>query len=809
MSHRFFRKRHSFHRLYVGLTLVAVLSLLTACQTFTFSQPTPTSSTSALTAPPLVPITFQVTVPATTSSGDVILEVVDEVTGTALNSQRHTMKPIGEHFYALELGFPAGSVIRYRYLHQEIIPQIERNPYGQPVRYRLAVARAPAIIEDRVVAWQGSNPVTESGRLVGQVFDATTHTPIADALVCMAGIQTYTASDGTFTLENLPNGKHNLVVLPIEGSYHAFQQEAVIATNAVTPAQIALQPARLVNVTFVVQPPPEHIRGLPMRIVGNLRSLGNTFADLEGGLSVLASRAPLLSLLDDGRYTFTLSLPEGTDLRYKYTLGDGFWNAEHAADGSFKVRQLIVPDHDITINDQIETWRMDGSETNPLTLYIKTPAETPEGERVSIQFRLYAWTPAIPMWPLGNQQWLYVFYSPQRALGNVSYRVCRNEQCGLADDLSTAGNTAAGLPLISAEGGNTITHQVERWSNLIPWTYSPPSTENAAWRSSFVAAVELAPHVSPISFPHLPATLKSIRELSATWVILSPTWSLTSITLPHLEYMPANDISGADLSALVSNAQQQGLNVALYPRINPFAITQALSNNPGSTDAWLAEYHRFILHMADKAMQTRAQALILGGPESDNFLSDHEEAWRDLIGTIRQKFPGLLIWAITEEQIQNHPAWVDQMDGVYVLASTLPTDGALDDTQLTAALGEYLDTLLLPFSQQIGKPIWIGLNYPSAQSIQSGCVTSQEGCLTFERLIWNGSILGQSPDLDRQARLYQAIAAAVNTRPWISGLVARGYQPAVDTTDVSPSVRGKPAAVVLNAWFQAWTNVSP
>lgn len=800
--------KHPRLTLHFVLSLLALISL-SGCQALTIFQPTPAPSTLTPASVPLVPLTFQVTVPSATSSGDVILEVVDEVTGIALNSQRYKMQPAGEQRYTLELGFPVGSVVRYRYLRQEIIPQVERNPYGQPVRYRLAVARAPAIIEDHVAAWQGSGPVIESGRLVGQVFDATTRAPVADALVCMAGIQTFTTSDGSFTLENLPPGKHNLVILPTEGSYHVFQQEAVIAPNALTPAQIALQPARLVNLTFVVQPPTEHIRGLPLRIVGNLRSLGNTFADLEGGLSVLPSRAPLLSLLDDGRYTFTLSLPEGTDLRYKYTLGDGFWNAEHALDGSFKVRQLIVPDHDTTINDQIETWAMDDSERNPLTLYIKVPPETPADERISIQFRLYTWTPAIPMWPLGNQQWLYVFYSPQHALGEVSYRVCRNEQCGLADDLATAGSTASGLPLISSEGSNTITHQVEKWNNLTPWSFTPPSIESATPRSSFVAAVEVAPHLSPLALPHLPATFMSIRELNANWIILSPTWSLTSTTPPRLEYVPTNGISSADLNALVSNAQQQGLSVALYPRTNPFALTQALSDNPNSIETWFSEYRRFILHVADKAAQSRAQALILGGPETEPLLSIHEADWRDLITTIRQKFTGQLIWTITEHQLETPPAWLDQVDGVYVLLSSLPNDGFPDESQLNEAMGNYLDASLSSLSQQLGKPLWVGIDYPSAQPIQNGCVVHQEGCLSSEHLIWNGSLPSLSPDLDRQAWIYQAIAVAINARPWIGGFTTRGYHPAVNLTDASPSVRGKPAAAVLSAWFRAWTNASP
>ena len=60
--------------------------------------------------------------------------------------------------------------------------------------------------------------------------------------------------------------------------------------------------------------------------------------------------------MPDGTYFLMVELPAGLDLRYKYSLGDGFWNSELTNDGQFHVRQLIVPDADLTISDTIESW---------------------------------------------------------------------------------------------------------------------------------------------------------------------------------------------------------------------------------------------------------------------------------------------------------------------------------------------------------------------------------------------------------------------------------------------------------------------
>ena len=97
--------------------------------------------------------------------------------------------------------------------------------------------------------------------------------------------------------------------------------------------------------------PSNTLPGAPVRLGGNLFQLGNTFADLRGGLSAVADRMPIMTALPDGRYTISLRLPAGADMRYKYTLGDGFWNAEHKTNSEFDVRQLIVPQEDTVINE--------------------------------------------------------------------------------------------------------------------------------------------------------------------------------------------------------------------------------------------------------------------------------------------------------------------------------------------------------------------------------------------------------------------------------------------------------------------------
>lgn len=98
------------------------------------------------------------------------------------------------------------------------------------------------------------------------------------------------------------------------------------------------------------------VPGVPVRIAGNILQLGNTFADLQGGVSTNTDRMPILSLQPDGRYSVTIGLPIGDTVQYKYTLGDGFWNAEHTVNGQWNLREFVVPAQDLAIQDAVQTW---------------------------------------------------------------------------------------------------------------------------------------------------------------------------------------------------------------------------------------------------------------------------------------------------------------------------------------------------------------------------------------------------------------------------------------------------------------------
>lgn len=810
--------------LFVLLMIITILASGCSFDLGGLAQNTPTAKAPPVSNNqnlPMAMVTFIVNVPSTAPPGDIGLELLDEVTGLALNPQRYKMTEEKPGVYTVQIPITVGSVIKYRYLRQENTLGIEYTSFGNQVRYRMAVIQGPMLLQDTVTAWTDYRYPDGTGKISGQVVNAETNTPVPSALVVCAGSQTLTASDGSFLLEGIVPGTHNMVVYSMDGAFQPFQQGALVAENASTSAFIQLIPANKVKVTFVVQIPESNIEGLPVRMIGNTTALGNTFADLEGGFSVLASRAPLMTMMGKGVYSLTLELPVGLDLRYKYTLGDGFWNAEHSSDSFFRVRQLIVPSSDFTQTDIVDTWQ--SGNKAPIVFSVQAPANTPKEDSLSIQFNPFGWTPPLPMWPLGNNRWVYVLYSPLDAIVDAGYRYCRNDQCGSADDLATIGVSAFGHPFTASKEEQNFQDEIERWiwwnTDLEPTTIIAPEIEPRG--SGFVAGVEFSQHYLPSWQPFYPLAIQNVQQLGANWVILSPTWHYTHLTPVVLEGVPGVDPIWQDVLQSIQTAQQNNFSVSLFPRLvepQPGLVWQMPINDDNWWRQWFERYRIFILNFADLAEQTGASTLILGGNDvlpalpgglaadgsPSGVPADAEEFWADLLQELRGRYSGQIAWALPYPQgLNNLPDWINEADLIYVLFSAQLSESPItDEGILQLAFGDLIDRDLLPIFEQTGVPMVIGVDYPSADGAATACILVNAECIEFDSLSRPQADHQEiSVDLVEQAHIYGAAFNAVYKRDWITGLISRGFYPPAALQDKSSSIHGKPAADIVWYWF--------
>lgn len=772
-------------------------------------------------------IYFQVQVPGDTSEDDrVYLSIMDEVTGLALNAENIPMEFIDSQHYEYKMSFPIGSVIKYRFLRQgEDIFAQEHISDGRPVRYRMFYVTASSTVQDVVTRWTDTEFNGATGRIMGQVNDQNTNQPLAGLMVAAGGAQTLTASDGSFLLEGLPPGTHNLVIYSLDGAYRTFQQGATVAADSTTPAPIQVSAAPLIKMVFIASMPENTIPAVPIRMAGNLLQLGNTFADLSGGISTLASRMPVLSMMPDKRYSITLSLPAGADIRYLYTMGDGMWNTELTAEEKPNIRQLIVPEDSEIVEDSIQSWN--STQAAPITFDLTVPANTPAEDFVSIQFHpIYGWTEPIPMWRLGNNRWAYILNSPQHLIGSISYRYCRNNQCGSADDSQTMGSSTLGFPLTASKTPQTITDVITSWA----WVNDPGEplqvdTSHINARGNFIAGIELSESYHPSWTPLMPTTLKDISEIHNNWIILDPSWTATRNNPAVFESVTGQDPLWSDTMAEITEIKNQGYNVALFPVIKTSSEWAdwwiEAPRNFAWWQVWFEHYRAYILNYADMAARSNAQALILGGDWLEPALpkgtladgspsgvpEDVEIRWRNIIEEVRTRYNGPIFWAITYDQaVKNPPPFLDRFDALYLLWSVRLSDNANATVpELQTEIIRLIDNGLLPLQVIFRKPLVIALAYPSADGAVKGCAPDVEGnCYDFAALSRpNQDIPGINIDLQEQVDIYNGMLNAINQRAWIAGIVSRGYYPPARLQDKSISIHGKPVEDLLANWFPA------
>ncbi len=778
------------------------------------------------TATPLphAEVTFSVEVPGNTVQGESIwLNILDEVTGLAFNPQSFEMQPAGDNRYSHTVLLPAGSVVKYRYTREGPVGAAEFSSNGRPVRYRLFWAESPGAVSDIVSRWSDTVFEDMFGRIDGRVTEAESGRGLADILVTAGGLQTFSRADGSYRLEGLPAGKHNLVAYAMNGLFGTFQQEAIVADGATTPAPLPLPARALVEVTFTVILPQDTVPGIPVRIAGNLMQLGDTHADLAGGLSTLAEEMPVLSPLADGRQSITLSLPAGADLRYKYTLGDGFWNAEHDSEGAFKLRQMIVPASASTVEDVVANWGTGNSAS--IWFDVDVPASTPVEDTVSIQFNPFGWTQPIPMWRIGERRWAYLLISPLDPLGTIGYRYCRNQQCGAADDAVTAGNQSGGRPVSTSLLPQNLRDMVNRWAWLDPVTgpVTVPGGEIPSRGEGFIAGIELQNQYHPTWASRMPTAFKNIQAIDANWVVLTPTWTYTRISPPVLETVPGTNPLAADLIDMIGQAKAENLNVALLADVRfPFDQDDwwAAGERDGAWwDAWFENYRAYVFHLADIAASQDAKLLILGGDwlgpaltngrladgSTSGVPPDSEFRWRELFEGVRSRYGGNLAWSLAyTDALEEPPLFLDQVDMIYVdWYAPLADRPNAASGDLVGEAARRLDSDVLPALAPFDLPVVLRVLYPSAEGGITGCLPDPDGgCLRPEALSPGRTDLERiGLDLDEQAAAYNAVLSAVVQRSWIDGFVSGSYFPPVVLRDRSPSVYGKPAGDALSFWF--------
>ncbi len=794
------------------------------------SGPTPRPIPTA-TPLPAAEVVFSVAPPAdTTSKSDLALVVVDEVTGLDYNTVTHEMKRQKDGHWEVHLAVPVGSVLHYRYTRQSPSPADEADTMGNPIEYRLAKIDGPTRIDDVIATWSDTAYQGPVGRIIGQLTDQADGSPLAEMIVAVAGVRTFSDGEGNFRIEGLQPGLHQLVVISPTGAYLSVQQGTLIAADSTTPVALQLSAAQRVQVTFEISVPDDTIPGTPLRIAGNVQQMGDIFSPLSGGVNLSVAKMPEALLVTPTDYISVVTLYSGTDLRYKYTLGDGFWNAERDPDGYFLTRQLIVPDYDIIVKDAVATWH--GGSKGSVQFNVTVPADTPPGEQISLQLNPYTWFEPIPMWPQDENQWFYVLHGPLDFSGTIGYRYCRNGQCDSADDIETAGSNSMGRPLTPSRDSQQLLDEVTAWWWLS--SDSPPTTIIAPAikaRKDFEVGVELVSNYHPNLQAMSAAMLDSVADLGSNAIVLTPSWVLDeNDPAPNIAFDPSRAPFAADLGNTIREATKRGLEVTLRPTLS--VEDGSLQNwwltatrDSAWWDVWYEEYRSFILTYAQLAERNHVTRLVLGGVETMPALPggliaggvpsevpmDAEHRWLDLITEIGEIFDGELAFQIElSDELQAIPNFMVACDAVYVYwHAPLATTQDASPAEMQSAASSLLDTVLLANPALSNVPIFLSVEYLSIEGSASACAKAPDETCRDNTEFEQGAIVDPDlgVDLLAQAQALNAVLLEATIRDEIQGFFVRGYNPSVVLQDKSASIYGKPGRDVIWYWYARLTGV--
>ncbi|HBO34924.1 MAG TPA: hypothetical protein DD636_09390, partial [Anaerolineaceae bacterium] len=136
-------------------------------------------------------------------------------------------------------------------------------------------------------------------------------------------------------------------------------------------------------------------------------------------------------------------------------------------------------------------------------------------------------------------------------------------------------------------------------------------------------------------------------------------------------------------------------------------------------------------------------------------------------------------------------SFYDKSQGFYLLFnSDLNNPGAYT----ADSVGSFFDSVVFGFYESQQKPVYFGLNGASFTTADMSANGNLSDIISSTNVTYNS----YNVNLDAQTQFYSAYLNAVSSRGWISGVASRGYFPAMQMTDFSSSIYGKPAFTLFN-----------
>lgn len=797
------------------IPIVLLAFLINACGRFLPPEVTDIhfSESSSETKQTLTPIIFKVDVRGTISDSEsIVLGILDPISGISMNPVFYPMVNISPSKFKVLVDLPKDSLVYYKYFIQGNGQHEEVTSLGEPISSRILITRDQNEVVDILAKWEGDIKPIRYGQIKGTISDFTTSEGIPDLIINVAGIEKITNGMGQFEINGLLEGENLITVRSFDGSYPIYQQSAIIKNGMVTEANIGLKKPEVVEVTFLVELTKNTEFSQPIRIVGDLQQFGNTFSNIGGGLTIDPRSSPTLIPQEGGGMVFTIPLPIGTILNYKYTSGDGFWNVEKMEGGNFRIRQMIVPATDIQVKDQIVGWSSEGSNKS-ITIRVKVPASTPQNEIVTIQLNPYDWTPPLPMTEEGENIWRIELFQPSPLFSTSTFRFCRNYNCEKGVESTPDDPQSRTLDFTS--NLRNYDFSIGAWRDY-SGILNAQSMENVvtAKNHQFITGIDLGETEGRFGIAN---GIEMAGYIQANTVVIPYSYSFRLDNPTMIQPAGFAEASTTSIFTNIEYAKSLGKNVLLQTKLIDTGSTDEKWRNIEITSDFsghlLDQYQDHLLSAGILAGRTKASGLIIdardlwpivpyfGEPDQPELSS----AWGKIITSVRQVYEGPIFFMVnySNEGLRGLPTFAEDFDGFYIdwtAGLALDENTSQDEMKLNAYY--MLQNDIIP-SIPSGRSILIGLNAPSTIGVKLGCSQNEAiNCVVVESP--GGYQTDPIVDLDGQAMVYRAMLMAIDQRSDIEGFVSRGFDSSVLSADDSSSVYGKPSFDLLWYWYPRW-----
>jgi len=491
---------------------------------------------------------------------------------------------------------------------------------------------------------------------------------------------------------------------------------------------------------------------------------------------------------DDGTYSTVLGTgPVGTEMSYRYILGDSFdgLDASPEADGE-GVRTFTVPENGGTITEVVTRWigqsdpsaRQEGGSLS-VKFRVSVPPETPVDAEIFISGNRPAMGSGVRMTPHPGNPWLYEADVVFGHDGPLSYKY----------ELRSEASESSAHSITTDYDGQVVNDWVASW---------PGMSKSVKSREGFVKGIYTPDFFSNNFIGLSESTFERIVEHEGSAVVVSSIWSYgQSQPIPTLEYrgVHAGSVATPLEEAIEQSriAREAGLEVFFGPQFN---MEQApggfeVYSHPKS-DEWWTEWLKLADEMwtwqATVAEIIDAEYMMVPGPlfhvyeyidklPDDPFILEFEAEQTRLMEKIRGIYSGKLIVSGGNKNY-DFPGLADY-NGVTTYDTGIP------ELPADTTVAEYIDYYEDRFVERVdtiyekwGNPVFF-------YTVHAPAVPTDED---------------PSGEL-AQANAMEAIFQVMADRPFINGSLSWAYEMIDAPLVPSDGVRGRLAEAVLAKWY--------